>query len=107
MSKYYIVGNRAFEDEEKAKTYCNDNDFSFDMIIKTIATNRKSKFYELQTKSNMFSSAIYHNTFLTEEELQEQKWIEEIAHFKSGEYTESFIHLKEISEREYLQHKTT
>lgn len=62
-----------------------------------------SKYYELQTTSNMNRSSIYHNVFIMEEQLHSTEWIEEIDRLKSGEYTERFVHLKEISEMEYMK----
>lgn len=62
-----------------------------------------SKYYELQTTSNMNRSSIYHNVFITEEQLHSTEWTEEIDRLKSGEYTERFVHLKEISEMEYMK----
>lgn len=101
MTKYYIVGNRAFTELAEAENYCNDNDFDLELIVEAETTTKKDKYYELQTKGNMNRTSIYHNIFLTGTQLQEPKWIEEIAHLKSGEYCERFIHLNEISEQEY------
>ena len=101
MKKYYIVGNRAFNSNQEALQYCKDNDFNIDIITEA-TTTKKLKYYELQVQP-IGNRGIYHNTFLTSDELQEQYWINYIKELKNGEYCSNFIHLKEISNSNYLK----
>lgn len=97
--KYYIVGNRAFKKQTEAIQYCNKNDFDSDLIVEAVTS--KKKYYELQTTVN---NQIYHNRFLTSEELEDEytkKYIEEL---KNGEYYSRFVHLKEITEKQYKKY---
>ena len=95
--KYYIVGNRACNTRQEAEKYCNENDFGHDLIIEAIPVKR---YYELQTQP-IFNKSIYHNRYYTEDQLQQAENAEYIQGLKNGEYTESLIHLKEITENEY------
>jgi len=97
---YYIIGNFASSKYDDVKEYCFLNGLEENMIIKTKAAGKK--FFELQSTANY---KVYHNTFLTDTQLEERPWIEHIAQLKSGEYTEHFVHLKEISEGEYRNGK--
>ena len=98
--KYFIIGSKAFTKKSGAETYCTSNGIDINDIIMTVQV-RLNKFYELQTTSNMKSTGIFHNVFLTQEEINSPEWVEQIENFKSGEYTERFVHLKEIPQGEY------
>jgi|GEM_PF-4255096 len=97
---YYIIGNFASRKYDDIKEYCLLNGLEEKMVIKTKTADKK--YFELQSTGN---HKVYHNTFLTDTQLEEGLWIEHIAQLKSGEYTEHFIHLKEISEGEYRNGK--
>ena len=103
MNMYFIVGNRAFTQESEAKKYCEENDFDDSIIVEAAQRAEKQRYFELQTRP-YWNHSIFHNVFLTEKEMNSPAWQETIENYRSGEYTESLVHLKEISEDDYKKY---
>lgn len=61
----------------------------------------KMKYYELQETNG----SIYYNSYYNSLELENDSIKEHIEQLKSGEYINHFVHLKEISEQDYLDYK--
>lgn len=102
---YYIVGNRAFNILAEAEKYCIACDLDFACIIEAEAkTTKTEKFYEFYTMS--VNRQIGYFSYLTEAQVNSPLFQKEIQNYKNGEYYAIFGHLKEISEKEYLKHKT-
>lgn len=97
---FYIIRDRAFTQKTEAINYCDTNDISVDCIIYAKPT-QKEKYFELQTTSN---EQIFHNRFYTTTELERPENKEYIQNLRNGEYYSRLVHLKEISEREYLKY---
>ena len=77
-----------YEDMEKAlEKYC----ILFGYEIKS----KPKKFYELKTESNGIGKYSYYTDLNVPEK--------EIEAYRNGDYTERFVHLKEITESEYTR----
>jgi len=104
MNTYFIVGSRAFIQKSEAEKYCVENDFDENIIVEANQREEKRRYFELQTRP-YWNHSIFHNAFLTEKEMNSPVWQETIENYRSGDYTESLVHLKEISEADYKKYK--
>ena len=100
--KFYIINGKSFDTRVDVINYCDKNNINSDNIIIAESINSE-KYFELQTTSNMRRTGVFHNTFLTQEEINNPIWIEQIKNLESGEYTERLVHLKEITRNKYEQ----